>query len=158
MKTFAISALSELTGRDRRTLIRVLGQHVSKPAVTEKGQPRYTLAQVLNAFEAEARGRGPKKGEKGSAREALLHEQTLQKRRENAQAAGELLNAADVERAWSNILRAVRLGMLTVVPRAAARLSHLTRQDVFELDREVREVLKAIGNDEGSQVRDALAA
>ena len=82
----------------------------------------------------------------------------MQKRRENAQADGELLNAADVERAWSNILRSVRLGMLTVVPRAAARLSHLTRQDVFELDREVREVLKAIGNDEGSQVRDALAA
>ena len=89
--------------------------------------------------------------------EALLHEQTLQKRRENELANGELLNAADVERAGPTILRIVRTGMLTVVPRAAQRLSHLSRQDVSELDREVREVLREIGNDEGSQVRDALA-
>jgi terminase small subunit / prophage DNA-packing protein len=158
MKIFAISAISELTGRDRRSLIRILGKHVPKPATTERGAARYSMEQVLDAFVAETRGRAPKKGEKVSARELLLHEQTVQKRRENELAAGGLLNAADVERAWSEILKTVRIGMLAVPQRVAQRLSHLTRQDISELDLEVREVLKQIGNDEKSQIRDLLAA
>jgi hypothetical protein len=81
MKTFAVSAISELTGRDRRSLIRVLGQYVDKPAATEKGAARFTMAQVLDAFVAAERGRAPKKGEKVNARALLLHEQTTQKRR-----------------------------------------------------------------------------
>jgi hypothetical protein len=67
-----------------------------------------------------------------------------------------LLKAIDVERAWGDVLRMVRIGMLAVPQRVAQKIPHLTRQDVSEVDREVREVLREIGNDEGSQVRDAL--
>jgi phage terminase Nu1 subunit (DNA packaging protein) len=58
---------------------------------------------------------------------------------------GELLAAAGVQAEWSSILSAVRAGMLAVASRVAARLPHLTRADVGEIDQEIRQVLTAVG-------------
>jgi phage terminase Nu1 subunit (DNA packaging protein) len=52
-----------------------------------------------------------------------------------------LLDAAEVEREWSGVLRTIRAGMLAVPSRIGARLPHLTAADVDEIDREVRAVL-----------------
>lgn len=41
---------------------------------------------------------------------------------------------AAVEREWSDVLRQVRAGMLAVPSRVAARLPHLTPQDIREID------------------------
>src|SRR4029077_1733302 len=45
---------------------------------------------------------------------------------------GELVDAAEVESAWSGVLRSVRAGMLAVPSRCAQHLPHLTAYDVGE--------------------------
>lgn len=65
----------------------------------------------------------------------------------NAAMRGEMVEAAAVERAWSDILRGVRAGMLAVPSRVAQRLPHLTVHDVTEIDAEIRAALTEIGND-----------
>jgi phage terminase Nu1 subunit (DNA packaging protein) len=64
----------------------------------------------------------------------------------NAKARGDLVAATDVEAEWTGIMRTVRAGMLAVPSRVSQRLPHLTAHDVSEIDREVREVLTAMGN------------
>lgn len=60
--------------------------------------------------------------------------------------AGDLVEAAAVEAEWTSMLRTVRSGMLAVPSRVAARLPHLSKHDVAEIDAEVRAVLAEIGN------------
>jgi phage terminase Nu1 subunit (DNA packaging protein) len=64
----------------------------------------------------------------------------------NAKARGEMVPAAEVERAWTGTLREVRAAMLAVPSRVAQRLPHLTRTDVAAIDREVRDVLREAGD------------
>jgi phage terminase Nu1 subunit (DNA packaging protein) len=59
--------------------------------------------------------------------------------------AGELVEASAVEAEWSNVLRMVRAGMLAVPSRVAARLPHLSKHDVAEIDQEIRTALVEIG-------------
>jgi phage terminase Nu1 subunit (DNA packaging protein) len=59
----------------------------------------------------------------------------------NARARGTLVDSEAVAREWEGICRTLRVGMLRVPKRAAARLPHLTLQDVREIDAEVRAVL-----------------
>lgn len=62
-----------------------------------------------------------------------------------ARLRGELVEASAVEAEWSAILRTVRAGMLAVPSRVAARLPHLSRADVAEIDAEIRAALVEIG-------------
>jgi phage terminase Nu1 subunit (DNA packaging protein) len=62
-----------------------------------------------------------------------------------AKLRGELVEAAAVEAEWSGVLRTVRAGMLAVPSRVAARLPHLSKYDVAEVDAEIRAVLAEIG-------------
>lgn len=64
----------------------------------------------------------------------------------NARARGELAALSDVEREWAGILRDVRAALLALPSRAAARLGHLTPQEVAILDREVRAVLEELAS------------
>ncbi|MDT8858031.1 hypothetical protein RNZ50_23965 [Paracoccaceae bacterium Fryx2] len=64
----------------------------------------------------------------------------------NAAARGELVQAAAVERAWADLLRDVRAGMLATSSRCGAALPHLTAYDVATIDREIRRGLEALGN------------
>lgn len=59
--------------------------------------------------------------------------------------AGTLVEAAAVEREWSDVLRTVRAGVLAVPSRVAARLPHLSKHDVAEIDQEIRAALGEIG-------------
>jgi phage terminase Nu1 subunit (DNA packaging protein) len=59
----------------------------------------------------------------------------------NAARRGALVDAETVAREWEGICRMLRVGMLRVPKRAAARLPHLTPQDVSAIDAEVRAVL-----------------
>jgi phage terminase Nu1 subunit (DNA packaging protein) len=43
------------------------------------------------------------------------------------------------------VLRTVRAGMLAVPSRVAARLPHLTSQDLAEIDRELRSAIANLG-------------
>jgi phage terminase Nu1 subunit (DNA packaging protein) len=57
----------------------------------------------------------------------------------------ELVEASAVQAEWSDILRVVRAGMLAVPSRVAARLPHLSKHDIAEIDAEVRAALTEIG-------------
>ena len=66
----------------------------------------------------------------------------------NAQARAELLPTADVERRWSAITRLVRSRMLSVPSRLRQSLGHLTAHDVTIIDREIRDALTELGDDD----------
>ena len=95
--------------------------------VTPRGPRAASLARVSNERARLARA------------QADLAEQKLARQR------GALLEAEVVERAWADVLRDVRAGMLAVPSRCAARLPHLTAHDVAEIDAEIRAVLAEIG-------------
>jgi phage terminase Nu1 subunit (DNA packaging protein) len=58
---------------------------------------------------------------------------------------GELVEAKAVEAEWADVLRTVRAGMLAVPSRVAARLPHLSKHDVAEIDAEIRAALTETG-------------
>ena len=64
----------------------------------------------------------------------------------NARARGALVDAEAVAREWEGVCRTIRAGMLRVPKRAAARLPHLTPQDVRAIDDEVRAALTELGD------------
>lgn len=59
----------------------------------------------------------------------------------NQKARSELLEAADVERAWATVLRDVRAALLAVPARVG---SHLSPTDVARVDSEIRAALEAL--------------
>jgi phage terminase Nu1 subunit (DNA packaging protein) len=71
--------------------------------------------------------------------------------RANAAARGELIPAAQVTREWSEVLRGVRAGLLSLPSRVGSRLGHLTPHDLSEIDREIRSTLHDLsGAEDGS--------
>jgi phage terminase Nu1 subunit (DNA packaging protein) len=67
----------------------------------------------------------------------------------NARERGELLVASEVEREWSDILRSVSVGMLTVAAQCGQKLPHLSRSDVVVIDGEIRAKLTELGGGNG---------
>jgi phage terminase Nu1 subunit (DNA packaging protein) len=67
-----------------------------------------------------------------AAAQADIAEQKVAKMR------GSMLDAQVVASEWSAVLQTVRAGMLAVPSRCAARLPHLSKHDVAEIDAEVR--------------------
>ena len=71
--------------------------------------------------------------------------------RANAAARGELIPAAQVTREWSEVLRGVRAGLLSLPSRVGSRLGHLTPHDLSEIDLEIRSTLNDLsGAEDGS--------
>jgi phage terminase Nu1 subunit (DNA packaging protein) len=81
-----------------------------------------------------------------AARARLAREKADEAARRNAVARGELVQAADVVRGWSDTLRAVRAGLLAVPSRLRASLPHLSGSDVALIDREIRTTLEGLAN------------
>jgi len=64
----------------------------------------------------------------------------------NAKLRGALLDAAEVEREWADVLRGLRAALLALPSRVQQRMNHLTVADVAAIDREVRDVLQELGD------------
>src|SRR5262249_6411624 len=60
---------------------------------------------------------------------------------------GELVESADVRRAWAGIPPQIRAGVLATPPRVRAQLPHLPAHDVETIAAETRAVLTALAND-----------
>lgn len=58
----------------------------------------------------------------------------------------ELVEAVAVERAWANVLRQVRSGVLAVPSRLRQVLPHLTAHDIVTIDAELRHVLEDLAD------------
>ncbi|MCQ4191018.1 hypothetical protein [Methylocystis suflitae] len=79
-------------------------------------------------------------------RTRLAREQANVAELKRAALAGALLDATAVEREWSDILRKVRAGMLSVPSRCGALLPHLSQADVGVIDAQIRERLSELGD------------
>jgi phage terminase Nu1 subunit (DNA packaging protein) len=91
-----------------------------------------------------ASDRAPALAEASKQRARLAAAQADLNELKAAKMRGELVEAAAVEAEWAGILRGVRAGMLALPSRVAARLPHLSKHDIAEVDAEVRAVLSEI--------------
>lgn len=67
----------------------------------------------------------------------------------NRLARGELVEAATVAESWKRALSGLRSRFLGLSGRLQQSLPHLTRHDVGIIDREIRDILTEIGEDDG---------
>ena len=112
---------------------------------------RFPLKAAVRAYAAHARA-----GATGRRADAELSVEKLRLAKANAdklelanaKARGELIVAAEVERAWAGVLRDVRAAFLALPSRAAGKLGHLTPHDLKTLDAEVRDVLMELADDD----------
>ena len=129
--------------------VTALSTHVRNNVVSKESGGRFLLKKSIKAYVAHIRaaatGRGSPTAE---AKSRLVAAQANLAESKAAAMRGELIPAVDVEKEWSGVLRTVRAGMLAVPSRAAQRLPHLTAHDVSEIDREVRDALGELGQDQ----------
>lgn len=149
-----ISEVAEWIGLSERQIAR----HATEGNVIKLGRNRYDLKASVRAYCAWMRDQaghyapgsagtregppaGSAKARLAEERERLVREQADAQALKNAQLRAELVPASEVEREWADVLRTVRASMLAVPSRIAARLAHLSADDVSVIDREVREAL-----------------
>lgn len=94
-------------------------------------------------------GRRPLKSRESFERARARKESTLATLRELelAKRRGELVEAEAVAREWSDVLRQVRAAVLAVTSRVRSQLPHLTAHDADVIDRELREALRALAEE-----------
>lgn len=115
------------------------------------GHDAYDLEATVRAYVTHLRGiASGRGGEEQTAnltaeRARLAKEQADAQALKNAALRRELVPAADVERAWGDVLRQVRARILAVPSRLRQALD-LTTADIDVIDRELREALTELGN------------
>ncbi len=67
----------------------------------------------------------------------------------NARERGELFAADAVEREWSDMLRMLSSGLLTIPAQCGLKLPHLTQREVLVIDAEIRDKLAELGGSNG---------
>lgn len=83
-------------------------------------------------------------------RARLAKEQADAQALKNGKSRGELIEASEVERAWSDILRHLRARLLAIPSRLRADLPGLDAATVTALDRALRDTLTEIATDADS--------
>ena len=124
--------------------------------IPKKGRSAFELQPCVVAYcahlrkqAAKAGGRPPADGSpiNRTARERLTEAQARLAEVKADAAAGKLVSADDVERAWAGILRDLRSSLLAIPSRVGATLPHLTAHDVATLARELKAALAALADD-----------
>jgi terminase small subunit / prophage DNA-packing protein len=148
------NSASEVPGSALAELWGVTPQAVSlleKRGVIARNGRRFDRDESTRCYCAHLRqlatGRGGEGGIASAAAERarLIREQADAQAMKNAVARGEVLDAGEVERKWSEGFREVRSAMLAVPSRCAGRLPYLSRSDVSLIDQLVREALRDVG-------------
>lgn len=112
----------------------------------------YDLWATVTAYTSHLRSMAARWGSEAeaegltAARARLAREKADEAARRNAVARAELIEAADVVRAWSEVLRKVRAQVLAVPSRLRTSLPHLTAADVAVMDREIRDTLEGLAH------------
>ena len=142
--------LADALGISERS-IRALAE---KGVVQRSPQSLYPLRESIRSYchhlRETAAGRG---GQGAGSRLTAEREREVRERADhlalrNAQTRAELIPAVEVERRWSAICRMVRARMLTVPSRLQQSLGHLTSHDTATIDREIRDALTELGDDD----------
>lgn len=135
--------MGALLGIAPRTVRELAGRGV----VLRAGRGRYDAAGSVATYCAHLREQAA--GRAGDAQAGLTVERARREREaadnlalRNAEIRRELLPAAEVERAWTEVLRDIRARMLAVPARCMARLGRLSPSEGAILDEEVRDALQ----------------
>ena len=121
--------------------------------VKRAGRGRYLLKESVQAVVEHQRGIAAGRGgasqvlDLTAERARLAKEQADAQALKNAVARGELVLAEEVAQAWERLVLTSRNAMLAVPSRCGERLS-LNSFQVETIDREVREALEALTNEE----------
>lgn len=141
--------LADLFGVTDRT-IRDL---VVRGIIEKSPRGTFVLRDTVTRYTAHLRETAASRGGVATAgltdaRERMAREKADQIALRNAEMRRELLPAAEVEEMWLGITRRLRSRMLAVPSRCQQLLPHLTQTDAAAIDREVRDALTEIGQDE----------
>lgn len=123
---------------------RGIAVHYSKDA--------YDLAQTVRAYVTHLRGTASGRGGEDqvtsltSQRARLAKEQADAVAIKNKKLRGELVEASEVERAWSDILRQLRARVMAIPARIRADLPMIEASTVQAFDRALRDTLTELGN------------
>ncbi len=137
--------LARLLGVTTRTVT-----DLARRGIVVREGSRYAVAESVKRYCAHLRDIATGRGGEAAVGSATAQRARLAKAQADLAEAKiavirrELLPAAEVEAEWAGILRTVRAGLLALPSRVAARLGHLTSQDVAEIDAEVRAVLTEV--------------
>lgn len=132
--------LARALGLTSRAVNELAGQGVA----VKIGRGKYDLiASVKNYLE---KMRKPD----GNAKDRLTTAQAELAELKLAEARHELLDSMQVQTTWDSTLRSLRSSIMGVPARVQAQLGHLTTHDVATIDREIRETLTDLGNDNGN--------
>jgi len=85
-------------------------------------------------------------GSLSNEKERLTRLQADAQELKNAQLRGEMVEIAEVERQWQDILRTVRAGMMALPSRVMQKLPHLSMMDKRAIEDEVRAILTELAN------------
>lgn len=130
---------------------RRLGQLHSEGVAVKVDRGLYDAAATVQAMLAHANGKtAARTGELDFDRERarLAAAQADGHELKNAQTRTELVPASDVVREWEGIIRTVSRAMLAVPSRCRRRSSTFGIAEIDIIDREIRDALEALSNDE----------
>ena len=147
-ETVTAAVLADLIGMSPRSCTDLAKRGIIVRAPGRTGfAPRVSLRGYAEHMRKLATGRG---GESAIAsataeRGRLLRLQGDAQETKNRLAIGSMLDAGEVEKTWSDIVRQSRAAVLAVPARCQQRLPHLSAFDVSEFDLELREAMRALG-------------
>lgn len=116
------------------------------------GHDSYDMEATVRAYVQHLRGIAAGWGSADQAAQLSVERARLAKEQadahalKNAKLRGELVEAAEVERTWGDVLRQVRARILAVPSRLRADLSELTPRQIEAMDRALRDALTELGH------------
>jgi terminase small subunit / prophage DNA-packing protein len=140
--------LADLIGVSPRSISDLAGRGI---VVRAAGRTGYLLRESVRGHADHLRKLATGRGGEGAIaaqtaeRARLLRLQGDAQEAKNALQRGALLDAGAVEKEWADMVRVSRAAVLAVPPRCQQRLPHLTAFDISEIDMELREALRGLG-------------
>ena len=141
-ESVSASELGDLLGLS----VKAIATHAASKVLVRAERGRYELrASVRNYCEHMRKSASGRSSPAIAERARLVSAQADSAELKLKVARGLYLPADEVEATWSDALRRVRAGMLTVPTRVSVRVPHLTPDIINEVYLEVRDVLTEIG-------------
>jgi phage terminase Nu1 subunit (DNA packaging protein) len=151
-ETVSAAVLGDLIGVSPRSTTDLAKRGI---IVRAEGRTGFLLKESMRGYCAHMRRLADGRGGEGAIASATAERGRLLKAQADAQEAknklalGSVLDAGEVERAWSDIVRRSRAAVLAVPARCQERLG-LTAHNADEFDRELREAMHLLSEGGGN--------